>query len=590
MDYKIFKELDRIAGGYDNSQVTLIDGLVFSQYQTIRKILFYLNSQYLSGSKDELGRDKPFYNIVNFRCNVAYRATDLDVKDIRVYAENADHYELSFILNKEFQNWAADNYFGQFLNEFAETRPKYGGVLVKKVKENGEIMLKVVSWKNVITDPVDIETGVIIEKHYMTPEELAEKKDVWNNVPDAMKLASKKRKNSYGGDKTNLTDNRIPVYEMHGIFAEECDPEIEEPEEYKYKRMMFIIAGEGAKKVLLWSEEEKEAPYRYLAWEKVDGRGLGRGVVESSFEAQRWVNDAVQNEQNVMNIAGKVLIQTDSKALGDNAITDYLNGQFMVTEDGKTVRKIDLTPSSLPQYQNLKDSWDVQLQRETNTFDVVTGEELPASQTLGATAIAARQASSYFDQKREESGIFVVKMIEDWILPHLIKKMNKAHILGGQFSMEELQKLDKAFSISRANKKTIQQVLAGKPVDMEQYQQFIQEGLDIQRELGDTRFLEIPDNFFKNWKIKTKVVITDENMNKRAEMDNLVQLFQFATPEVMQDPILSQKLYELIEKSGTMSPISLKDKQMATQQQAKIPNQQPQKETLSEQVVPQAQK
>lgn len=85
---KIFSELNNLLFNYNNGYITIVDGLTFSQYQTLKKIEFYTNSQYLSGNKDELGRDKPFYNIVNYRVNVAVRATDLDVKDISLTSDN----------------------------------------------------------------------------------------------------------------------------------------------------------------------------------------------------------------------------------------------------------------------------------------------------------------------------------------------------------------------------------------------------------------------------------------------------------------------------------------------------------------------
>ena len=87
-DLPIFVELNRQTENYNNGYITLIDGLTFSQWNTLKKIEYYSNSKYLTGDKDELGRDKPFYNIVNYRTNVAVRATDIDVKDIKIISDN----------------------------------------------------------------------------------------------------------------------------------------------------------------------------------------------------------------------------------------------------------------------------------------------------------------------------------------------------------------------------------------------------------------------------------------------------------------------------------------------------------------------
>ena len=136
----------------------------------------------------------------------------------------------------------------------------------------------------------------------MLPNELAEKKDVWDNIDQALKLSSKMEKNLQKGTAKTET-NRIPVFEITGVFPETYDPEIgEDGDETEFKLMRFVIAGENGAQVLLFKEDLEESPYKYLSWEKVPGRGLGRGVVEEGFEAQRWTNDAVIGETNAMTL------------------------------------------------------------------------------------------------------------------------------------------------------------------------------------------------------------------------------------------------------------------------------------------------
>jgi hypothetical protein len=72
---------------YRSNQITITDGYDFSQYETLRTVELYDNDRFLSGSTDSLGREKPFYNIVSFRKNVATRATDLDTKDVQIQSD-----------------------------------------------------------------------------------------------------------------------------------------------------------------------------------------------------------------------------------------------------------------------------------------------------------------------------------------------------------------------------------------------------------------------------------------------------------------------------------------------------------------------
>jgi hypothetical protein len=309
----------------------------------------------------------------------------------------------------------------------------------------------------VVTDPVNIQRGTIIEKHYMLPSELAEKAGSWENIDQALKLGTKIEKNTKGG-KADTPTFRIPVYEVHGEFPETYDPDIEDGDELVYKKMCFFIAGDE-EKVLLYKEDEKESPYKYLNWEEVAGRGLGRGVVEDSFEAQRWTNESVIAENSAMQLSGKVVLVTDDEIVANNSITEMMNGEVIRLNPGKTLRSLSLMPSAFPQFTNMKESWNIQAERATGTFNAVTGETMPSGTPLGSLAIQAQQAASYFDYKREEAGIFLTEVFNDWILPHIAKKLTKQNILGADFSTNELAKIDDMYATALANQEVKNKIL-----------------------------------------------------------------------------------------------------------------------------------
>jgi hypothetical protein len=118
---------------YRSQSITIAEGYDFSQYETLRTIEIHHNSRFLSGNKDSLGREKPFFNICKFRVNGPTRATDLDTKDVQIESTRPGNgYAASFVLNLKNCNWTKDTSFARFLNEMGHTRAKYGGVLVKK--------------------------------------------------------------------------------------------------------------------------------------------------------------------------------------------------------------------------------------------------------------------------------------------------------------------------------------------------------------------------------------------------------------------------------------------------------------------------
>ena len=549
---KLITELKQIESDYQNGTIQITDGLVFSQNEMIRLVEFYSNSKFLNGGKDSKGRDKPFYNIVNSMVDTAVVATDIDTKDIRVEADNEGSYDKSFLFNHEIYNWMKESNFAKTLNEIGETRSRYGGVIVKKCKEKGEEMkAKVVVWKNLITDQVDILNGIIIEKHYMTPNELREKSDVWNNIDEAIGL--------YGKKGYTRADERIEIWEVHGKLPEDyLSDDAECSEANKYSQQVHFYCVKGAKSEHLYWADEKELPYKYLAWKEVSGRALGRGVVEEGEEAQVWTNDAVQKKQSAMELSGKIILKTNSKKIGNNVMTDMDNGHIVVLEDGKDLNTVNLINGALPQFTETVQEWWSQYERVTSSYDAVRGETPPSGQPYRLQALVSQTGSSHFDYRREEEGIFLKELFYDWVFPEIKKKLTKKHILASDFTPEELMKIDESFATHKANRFILDSFLSGKPATIQdflvakvQYMQFI--GKD-----GKRRFLDIPDGYYDDMKAKLTINITGEQKNKQVVMETLSNILQTvaANPAILQDNNLMTIFNKILEMSG-VSPLSL---------------------------------
>lgn len=565
----IIEAVEKLEADYKGRQIELIDGLFYNQFDTIRTVEFYSNSKYLKGNIDELGKEKPFYNINKFRVNVAVRATDLDIKDIQISADGAEFYNEAWLLGKEAYEWMKTSHFDVFLNDMGKTRAKYGGVLVKKCieKEEGkeELELEVVNWKNAITDQVNIEDGVIIEKHFLLPEELMEKAEVWDksDLNEILKTAQKSK--DY--------DGRLCVYEVHGMFPESYFEK--NGSEFDYKRYSAILYMGGKKKEVLFYEEEKENPYKYLAWDKIPGRGLGAGIVEDGFEAQVWTNDLMIKETRITELASKIVLKTNSKKAGNNVLTDVDNGHIFELEDGGDINVLSLTPTSLPELGNLAQRWDNQFERVSSTFNAITGEQMPSGTPYRQTAILNSEASSLFDYRREEAGIFVAELFYDWVIPFLIKKLKKQHVLKSDFTDDELNRIDEGFKKYKAKRTVIGKVLEGATPNEVDYTSELE---NISKELnmtGNERYIEVPEGYFDRIEYKVSVVTTGENRNKAAILETLnnILLTVSKNPAILQDPIMLGIFRKIADVAG-VSPAELGLSQQAVAQQVAQPQMQ----------------
>lgn len=572
--YEIFEELDTLESQYNTASLEKIDGLKRSQKQVIKMCEYYSDSRYLGanfGNKlNKTGRDVPFSNIVNYRVALAKTATDLDIKDFQIVSDNPAHQVHSMLLNREAYEWMKTNNFAKTLNDMGTTRPKYGGYLVKKTEEKGKLSIDVVRWTNVITNQNDILGGPIVEEHHLSPVEINQKKDVWNNVRDVLKAY----KSIEGKDRAE----NIDVYEITGefpkcVFKDANEQEDSEEDEYTYSLQHYFIAEVGEEQFLMFSEElpgELTDYYEYLSWED-NGYGLGRGVIEDSEEAQVWTNDAVIQESIAMALAGRVGIKTNSKKLGNNVL-EHDHGKIYELGQNEDINAFNLAPSALGQYQNIIERWKRQADNVANSYDAATGEQPPSGTPLGTTQLLNAVASKPFDYKREEWGIHLTKLFDKWVLPFLMKKIRKEHILVSEFSDQELEKIDESFAIVNSNQELVNATLDalenGGPMPTQEDQAMMIDSWKrhIKKD-GKKRYLEVPDNYFDGVEAKVTVVVTGEQKNKAVIMQSLSSIMQSVVSSynpntgtfgVLEDPVLAKVFNQMLELANAgISPIDV---------------------------------
>ena len=559
---KIINSLVNLKKNYDG-YIQILPGLTFSQKDKIRLVEFYGNSKYLNGQKDEFGRIKFFYNVLNGICDVENAAKDIDTKDVWAVSDDGEHYTESFILSKDIYEWMKEANFAQTLNEMIDTHTRYGSLLAKKVIKDGELRIEIPEWKNLITDQVDIINNPIVEIHYLTPAEILEMEG-WDlsNVPE----------------KWLESNKRLPVYEVRGKFSlahyKECiGQKYTKADERKFSNQLYYFIGEpgseledskdiNEKLVLVYWENNVEQVYKYLARKKKAGRAFGVGVFEEGEEAQAGINDAVLKQMRAMEYTTKVIAQTASKKLrGRNLLVEADDGTILEHEEGKPITNLQLGPSGgLAQFQNLIDQWYNQLQKTTSSYEVQRGEQPPSGTPFRLGALILQQSSSVFEKLREDLGIFITEIFNDWIMPHLAKKLNKEHILAHEFSLEELKEIDRNFAINQANEIAKEQLLSGRIVTSEQYEDLVKSITEQLTKTKNKRFLEIPKDYYKNLKAKITINVTGEQRNKAATLESLVNIMMIyaKNPNLTQDPVLNQIFMKIVELSGAgISPVSL---------------------------------
>lgn len=576
MNYKIFTELEEIKGNYETGKSERVTGLTRSPFRIIKMVEYYTASKYMGsylGNQKQIGEghiDIPFNNIGNFRVALAKTATDLDIKNIQIQSDNPKQQVHSMLLNHECYEWMKESGYSAVLNKKGATRPKYGGYLQKKTMVDGKLKIEVVDWTKVFTDVSDIMGGSIVELHHMSPVALKKKSDSWENIIEVLQ--------AHKGIKAKDRPNKIDVYEVLGempntLFNDANEKDDSKEDEYSFSLQKYFIADVNGKKFVLHSEQPSgilSDYYRYLSWED-QSLDLGRGVWEDLEEAQVWTNDATIEENLAMKLAGRVGVKTTSKKIG-GSILEHDHGKIYELEAGTDMNSFSLAPAALAQYANIIERWNRKSDNDASSYSAATGQQPPSGTPFQQTQLLAQLANKPFEYKRQEWGIDESNTFTDWVIPYLVKKIKKEHILVSEYSDVELDQIDQAFAVGESNKDMVKQAIEGLkgngPMPTLQSQQENIEGWKTRiKGTGKRRYIEIPEDFFKDIETKVTVVTTGEQKDKAAILTSLNTILQTVVgsfnPQtgqfgVLQDPTLRRVFDELVEIAGSgVSPVSL---------------------------------
>lgn len=581
---------------YENNTIPLMDGVEFSQSELISQIDHYWMDLYFDGvnASDDIIGDYPFDNISKFRVLLEARATDFDIKHIEIEPKNGSRKSRvsAMIATKALQEHLQKIQFAKFLNDFCYTRAKYGGVLTTKANEK----LVVIPWQNVITDQSDIMGGIRIIRHYLTPSELSKKRGVWDNVTEAMMTADEFREKGMergGQDDAEVQGNVIEVWEVQGDVPKSMlneaiatkdgtDYDWKEEDDYEYVPMKLFICGidwkepildektgktigEKSRAIVLYAKEE-ESDHRFLARNPLAGRGLGEGVVESLFEHQKWHNYTKTEEMRMLAIANKKLYITNDPDILSNIFDEGVDhGTVLRIGDNKTFTELNQLPTGVPVFQNLRQELDESASRTTSSFSAKLGEEAKSGTPFRSQYLQNVEASSQFEQYREEIGEHLKDIIKTQVLPDALKNASKKGELFTTFTPQELRLIDEVIVESRLLDEVVQKTLSRQvmqPEEVDAMRQQIQ--TKLQRE-GNKRTITDIKEFIKDAGDNIHIHLTDEARNKAVMFESMANILQLLAPE---DPRRNAVIDKIMDALG----LSKDELNMYAEQGASNPN------------------
>jgi hypothetical protein len=240
-----------------------------------------------------------------------------------------------------------------------------------------------------------------------------------------------------------------------------------------------------------------------------------------------------------------------------NVLTDLLDGDVIVSKS-----EIGLIPTEIRGLADYKDEIERienKCNHLCNTFEVVTGENLPS----GTSALLGKQMSSsatkLFEYIRQNMGLFIEDVFNEWLLPSFTESLDTEHTLE-LLDTEDLKvyyearkrmvqyEAIKKFILSNENFPSPEQVELVGNIAKDQLTKM------PKQLLVEKGTYELEDMLH----YRLKVIVTGENDAKKQNIETLSTMTQtaMANPQALQDPRVMKLMALTLEESG-FSPLQL---------------------------------
>lgn len=519
----------------------------------------YIHSQLTTGKSDW----KPVKNIIRPILNLQHRTEDIEVKDVQIYVDDPSKYHLSFLVKKYHDDvFVKENDMETFFDELNVSRIDYGAGLSKQLNRPAPEVVPLHSIA--FCDQTDILSGPIGITHYYSPDQLLAMKSVgWGDsengatstIEDLIKNADEYKKQD---NQRNDTPGRyIEIKEVHGNLPKK----FAEPNDTSgtYETRIYIVGlyptKDGKKGVILFTKKETESPFKLIKRDPVYGRSLGFGGAEELFDAQVWTNYDMLRKQDMLDAASKTILKTTDPGLASrNNLKDMDNLEIVQMQMGTDIVPLDTFPRNLVLFDNAIKEWEEHAHSMGAASEAVMGDSPNTNTPFRLQQVVIQQGLGLHEYRRGQYAKHLEEIYQDWIIPHIEKKITQGMTFLSELSLEEMQYLTDCLVTKLANEKAIEMVINGEdaetiPAAVEQFKELVRSEF---KKKGSKHFIEIIKGEFKGLKFKVKVSIKSKSKDLSARVDGLVNVFRqiIANPAVLTIPSIARIFNDIIESSG----------------------------------------
>jgi hypothetical protein len=539
----------------------IIKGLSFNHRETINRIYFYKNDKFVECSDE----NAIFWNVVKPYIAHGAKNIDLDPKDFRAIGRGTANHIQSWILGIRFNKWADENNLSVKIDDLTQLVYEFGSFVWKLVDKDGKEDIEPCDLRNLYFDPSvkNIKDTNIVELHYLTDEEIRAKSDIWDNTEEIIKMAYNDKDN-----KNKEEFEKKEIWEYTGYVGAK-------DEKKKYKHV--IGAGYGEEAIIAFEEEAEKDKCKYFDFhlDKYSGSWLRKGAYQTNFVIQERANTLVNENAASSAIASLLLLRSNDPNTKGNVLRGAISGQIITSAD---LQQIGIDNRSAGVLLNELDRIEAQVRKNLMLPDVATGDQLPSGTTFRGQALMSNASKSAFKQMRNRIAEPLKDVIQEYILPSLVKGWNREELLDLAGDEDNVAMYDEA--VKNIRRQQMQEMNPGLMMTPE-----VSAALD-----GDTeqqlekqgRKIDIGKKFF-NFEYGFTIDPTGETYDLSSQNDAIIQALTLViqAPTIADTPAFAQ----LLENNGLtafkLKPEQKQEMMMAGQMQAP---QQPMQSTLNQSV------
>ena len=522
-----------------DNQIELSEGVSYSQAKLVRRISLYENQQYPRGKIDSQGDYKYWYDIITPRVNGEIKNIDFDRSNIIIYSDSYQDRLAVYLSNLQLKDWLTRTGQGEELNDSVEEFSAWGNVVWKKVS-GGYERCDLKNFYVLNQTAKTLKDSVVIERHQLTQSDLREKEGTWKNIDAAIKsCANKQFMPVVGIGGFDTTNPYYEVFERNGEISERMLNEANgkvggSDDKFVLAKVIVVGLGKNAKgtRLTLFAEEIEEIPYKEAHRGRYKGKWIREGMYEILFDCQTRANQLGNQIAKGLEWASKVIFRTADDTFVQNLLTDLRNGDILRARD---LAQVDVRMQALDQ---LIVDWNRNLQVAdalANSYEVVQGETMPSNTPFKLGNLLDQNANKLFDFLREKLALGFEDLVNDWILPAMMKELKTKKVIDLTNSEENL----KDFYRMVVNAWYLKNLLILPPHSVD-IAQLIKEAKTEEIMKNKRATVEVVEDFWNSFKPRAKVVITAENVKMAAELESLFSFTQLET-----DPIRRSALIEM---------------------------------------------